>query len=141
MLKPFIISDYPDAINFDLNWWQAVAELVKTDIVTLKDAAKLIEFIFKKPELILTKELDNIIVRSIKNCDDKINNLVIPESDFNILRELIINKNLTELVSKPLPTNVNKKYFYQLLRIIITGSTHGAQMHLLANVYHQNLII
>ena len=141
LLKPFIISNYPDAINFDLNWWQAVAELVKTDIVMLKDAAKLIEFIFKKPELILTKELDNIIIKSIKNNDDKINSLVIPELDFNVLRELIINKSLAELISKPVPANINKKYFYQLLRIIITGSTHGAQMHLLANIYHQALII
>jgi nondiscriminating glutamyl-tRNA synthetase len=128
LLKPFITKQFPKAHNNSAQWWLDVAELIKTDIFTLNDAQQNIAYLFEKPVIKYEIIDNNVEVTGIEK-------LVLPKEEFKKIREALNGKKLQELEQILEQHQLHKKYLYQIIRLIITGKTHGPQINLLAKIY------
>ena len=125
-IKPFIIEKYPQSLDFDASWFINIAELVRTDIFTLKEVPELIDFIFKEPEINKEISESEIIFTAI----DKLN---IPKLEFEKIANFLENKKLEDILTQEI-VDINKKYLYQLIRLLVTGKIRGPQIPLLAKI-------
>jgi nondiscriminating glutamyl-tRNA synthetase len=131
MLKPVIEKQFANVVDNSTQWWNAVAEIVKTNIHTLNEAPEKIAYLFQKPNLKFEK-----IEGSVKITGLEI--LILPLDEYQKIRDALNHKSMTELDLIIEKHQLHKKYLYQIIRIIITGKTHGAQVNLLAKIYDEH---
>lgn len=131
LIKPFIIKVYPMANQNSPQWWLDVAEIVKTDIFTLNEGPKHIEYLFKKPDIRFENIGDDVKITSFDS-------LILPHEDYAKIREAINGRKMHELDFIIEQKKLHKKYLYQVIRLLITGKTHGTQINLLAKIYFDN---
>ena len=131
MLKPFIKKHFLENTEKSTQWWSAVAEIVKTDICTLNEAPDRIPYLFEKPTIQFENIEGNVKITGLES-------LILPYTEYEKIRDALNHKSIAELDLIIEKHQLHKKYLYQIIRLIITGKTHGAQVNLLAKIYTEN---
>jgi nondiscriminating glutamyl-tRNA synthetase len=131
LLKPFIQKQFSKIDDKSDQWWSVVAEIVKTEISTLNEAPEKITYLFQKPKLQFENVDGSVKITGLES-------LILPYTEYEKIRDALNHKSIAELDLIIEKHQLHKKYLYQIIRLIITGKTHGAQVNLLAKIYTEH---
>lgn len=126
-IKLIFSEKYPNSISLSDSDWKNLWEITKNDIQTVNQTLDELGFIFEKPLVNIKKVNDKVIIESTDILEISI-------EQFNLIKNFINNKKVSEVLSLEIPKEIKKGTLYQMIRLLVTGKSKGHQIQVLSEI-------
>jgi nondiscriminating glutamyl-tRNA synthetase len=117
---PFLQAAYPSISNLPHSKLLELVQTIKSELVTLNDVVPMLNFYFEKPIISHEAILEHVPTNSF-------------EALKNVIQEALeqddTEKILDAAKSNAKKLNIPSKLLFTILRLLLTGSTHGPSIH------------